>query len=66
MPSILDDPPRIAIGPGSRQHPLARFALIGDVHAEDERLGAAGWSVLRFWEHEDPILAADRVEAALG
>jgi len=39
--SILDDPPRIANGPGSRQRPLERFALIGDVHAEDERLEVA-------------------------
>lgn len=41
MSTILDDPPRIALGPGSRQRPLERFALIGDVHAEDERLEAA-------------------------
>lgn len=41
MGSILDDPPRIALGPGSRQKPLGRFALIGDVHAEDERLETA-------------------------
>jgi putative phosphoesterase len=39
--SILDDPPRIALGPGSGQRPLTRFALIGDVHAEDERLETA-------------------------
>ena len=41
MTSILDDPPRIALGPGSRARPLERFALIGDVHAEDERLETA-------------------------
>ena len=39
--SILDDPPRIALGAGSRQQPLTRFGLIGDVHAEDERLALA-------------------------
>jgi predicted phosphodiesterase len=39
--SLLDDPPRIALGPGSPQRPLERFALVGDVHAEDERLAAA-------------------------
>jgi DNA mismatch endonuclease (patch repair protein) len=33
---------------------------------QNERLTAAGWRVLRFWEHEDPKTAADHVEAALG
>ncbi|MCX7807641.1 MAG: metallophosphatase family protein, partial [Deltaproteobacteria bacterium] len=36
-----EDTPRIVKGPGSVLEPLARFALIGDVHAEDERLEAA-------------------------
>jgi DNA mismatch endonuclease (patch repair protein) len=27
----------------------------------DEMLRAAGWAVLRFWEHEDPADAASRV-----
>ncbi|MDE0268381.1 MAG: very short patch repair endonuclease [Acidimicrobiaceae bacterium] len=27
------------------------------------RLEAAGWTVLRFWEHEDPELVADIVQA---
>lgn len=31
----------------------------------DARLADAGWRVLRIWEHEDPIEAADRVQAAL-
>jgi DNA mismatch endonuclease (patch repair protein) len=31
----------------------------------DTRLREAGWRVLRFWEHEDPLAAADVVEAAL-
>lgn len=31
----------------------------------DTRLAAAGWSVVRIWEHEDPAEAADRVQAAL-
>lgn len=31
----------------------------------DQRLGAAGWLVVRVWEHEDPVRAADRVQAAL-
>ena len=31
----------------------------------DERLQAAGWTVVRIWEHEDPERAADRVEEAV-
>jgi DNA mismatch endonuclease (patch repair protein) len=31
----------------------------------DVRLIEAGWIVVRVWEHEDPLAAADRVEAAL-
>ncbi|WP_430335242.1 very short patch repair endonuclease [Rhodococcus sp. ACT016] len=31
----------------------------------DTRLEAAGWHVVRIWEHEDPTDAADRVQAAL-
>lgn len=30
-----------------------------------ERLVAAGWTVLRFWEHEDPHSVAAAVEAVL-
>ena len=30
----------------------------------DERLEAAGWLVVRGWEHDDPSQLADRVEAA--
>lgn len=29
----------------------------------DGVLAAEGWSVLRAWEHEDPVAIADRVEA---
>lgn len=29
------------------------------------RLEAAGWSVLRFWEHEEPSTAAGKVESTL-
>ena len=32
---------------------------------QNERLRAAGWIVLRVWEHEPVADAADRVEAAL-
>lgn len=31
----------------------------------DEQLAAAGWTVVRIWEHEAPAEAADRVEAAV-
>lgn len=31
----------------------------------DARLRKAGWSVVRVWEHEDPVAAADRVSAEL-
>jgi DNA mismatch endonuclease (patch repair protein) len=30
--------------------------------ATDDELNAAGWTVLRFWEHENPRNVADRVE----
>lgn len=41
------DPPRVTTGPGSPTQPLRRFALIGDVHAEDERLQTALTAVKR-------------------
>ncbi|WP_258934188.1 very short patch repair endonuclease [Nesterenkonia pannonica] len=31
----------------------------------DQKLHAAGWTVLRFWEHEDPATVIQRIEAAL-
>lgn len=31
----------------------------------DARLTAAGWLVVRVWEHEDSVAAADRVQSAL-
>ena len=31
----------------------------------DTELVAAGWLVIRVWEHEDPIAAADCIEAAV-
>jgi DNA (cytosine-5)-methyltransferase 1 len=33
--------------------------------ATDAALRASGWLVLRVWEHEDPALAAERVEAEI-
>lgn len=43
--------------------------LAGNVRRDrdtDERLAAAGWTVIRVWEHEDAVVAAQRVEAAFG
>lgn len=34
-------------------------------HDTDRRLFELGWRVIRVWEHEDPIRAADKVETAL-
>ncbi|WP_255647253.1 very short patch repair endonuclease [Nocardiopsis sp. MT53] len=31
----------------------------------DRRLGEAGWTVLRFWEHEEPAAVAERIVAAV-
>lgn len=31
----------------------------------DRRLLGAGWAVVRVWEHEDALVSADRVEAAV-
>jgi DNA mismatch endonuclease (patch repair protein) len=31
----------------------------------DAALVAAGWTVVRVWEHEDPLQAADRIEKLL-
>ena len=28
----------------------------------DARMAEVGWTVVRVWEHEDPVAAADRVE----
>lgn len=33
--------------------------------ADDAALAAAGWTVIRVWEHEDPRTAAGRVEDAV-
>jgi DNA mismatch endonuclease (patch repair protein) len=29
----------------------------------DKRLTEAGWTILRFWEHEEPIEVANRIRA---
>jgi DNA mismatch endonuclease (patch repair protein) len=42
--------------------------LEGNVHRDretDRTLEAAGWTVLRFWEHEDPDAITARIETAV-
>jgi DNA mismatch endonuclease (patch repair protein) len=34
--------------------------------ANDDALAAAGWRVVRVWEHEDPVRAAARIATLLG
>lgn len=34
-------------------------------HDTDQRLAAAGWRAIHVWEHEDPSVAADRIERAI-
>ncbi len=33
--------------------------------ATDVQLEEEGWTVLRFWEHEDPVAVADAIEATV-
>lgn len=45
-----------------------REKLRGNVERDrhtDQRLREAGWDPVRIWEHEDPIAAADLVEALI-
>ncbi len=57
--SPFDDCPRVVSGPGAPDRPLSRFALIGDVHAEDERLVAA--IALARGEHVERLLCVGDV-----
>lgn len=45
------------------------LAKINGTRARDadtnERLRAAGWTVIRVWEHEDPVEAAERVASII-
>ncbi len=45
------------------------IAKLAANRARDEdtvaKLRAAGWTVLRFWEHDDPAVAADQVRSTL-
>jgi DNA mismatch endonuclease (patch repair protein) len=34
--------------------------------SNDELLRAHGWQSLRFWEHEAPVDAADRIQRSIG
>lgn len=45
-----------------------RRKLLANVERDrrnDSALAAAGWRVVRVWEHEDPISAAERVSTAV-
>jgi len=55
---------------GRRQHDIngwywpAKIAGNKERDADtDRRLGEAGWVVRRFWEHDDPLSAADEITA---
>jgi len=43
--------------------PAANVTRDPDTH---DRLISIGWTVIRIWEHEDPVSAAGRIETALG
>lgn len=62
--SPYDDCPRLAAGPGSPALPLRRFALVGDVHAEDVRLESA--VVLARAVHVEAILCVGDVADGFG
>lgn len=45
-----------------------RDKIAGNQRRDQESVDAfvgAGWSVLRFWEHEDPVAVADSIAAAV-
>jgi DNA mismatch endonuclease (patch repair protein) len=49
-------------------HEWWRAKLDGNVERDrdtDRSLADAGWLVIRIWEHEDPVDAASRIEAAV-
>jgi DNA mismatch endonuclease, patch repair protein len=51
---------------GNREWWQAKLeATVRRDRATEAALRDRGWTVVRTWEHEDPELAADRVEAAL-
>ncbi len=61
-------PPVHATAPPKNNAEWWSAKLTGNVARDrdtDARLAAAGWTVVRIWEHEDPVLAADRVQNAL-
>lgn len=51
---------------GNREWWRAKLATtVRRDRATEATLRDLGWTVLRVWEHEDPVAAADRVEAAI-
>jgi DNA mismatch endonuclease (patch repair protein) len=51
---------------GNREWWRAKLeATVERDRASEDALAARGWTVVRVWEHEDPVAAADRIEAAV-
>jgi DNA mismatch endonuclease, patch repair protein len=40
-------------------------ATVSRDRTADATLAELGWRVVRIWEHEDPVVAADRIEEAI-
>ena len=50
----------------NREYWHAKFErIVARDRASDAALEEAGWIVMRIWEHDDPSLAAERIEAAV-
>jgi DNA mismatch endonuclease, patch repair protein len=57
-PTHATDPTRNA------EYWQAKFKrIVARDRKNDAALASAGWTVVRVWEHEDPLEAADRIEA---
>ena len=73
------DPPRIPLAldstavPSTTHSPLPTLSIWAEKIARNierdaettDYLQQAGWTVLRFWEHEDPESVADRVQESV-
>lgn len=56
-------PQHTSIPKSNRDWWLAKLATNRDRDRHtDAHLHGLGWTVLRFWEHEDPVAAVDRIE----
>lgn len=57
---------------GKREHSVNGWYWPGKIAGNrerdkdtDRRLRSDGWTVIRVWEHADPVVVADRIEAAV-